>query len=124
MDGTAELVELLGGQTKTARFRAAEELGRYVIEKGSVALDGVSLTVAGVEDGPGECRFSVGLIPETLRNCTLSRIEPGESVNVETDIVGKYIERFLRFGKNEKTAGPSGKKNSGLTLEELYNLGY
>ncbi|MDR1048736.1 MAG: riboflavin synthase, partial [Synergistaceae bacterium] len=83
-------------------------------------LDGVSLTVAGVEDARGSCRFSVGLIPATLQNCTLSRIEPGESVNVETDVVGKYVERFLRSRKNGDTAGKSG----GLTLEALWNLGY
>ncbi len=68
------------------------ELARYVAEKGSVALDGVSLTVAAVEDA----RCAVALIPHTLVVTTLGRKEPGDAVNVEVDILAKYLARLLK----------------------------
>ena len=64
---------------------------RYLVEKGSVAVDGVSLTVAGV-DGD---RFRVAVIPHTARVTTLGRLEPGDRVNLEFDILAKYVERLL-----------------------------
>ena len=64
---------------------------RYLVEKGSVAVDGVSLTVAGV-DGD---RFRVAVIPHTARMTTLGRLEPGDRVNLEFDILAKYVERLL-----------------------------
>ena len=82
-------------------FELPARLGRYVVEKGSVALDGVSLTVTAVTglgdgaeaDEPG--RFSVWLIPHTLAVTTLGRLAPGTSVNFEADILAKYVERGL-----------------------------
>jgi riboflavin synthase len=67
------------------------ELLRYVVEKGSVALDGVSLTVAGVDDKG----FAVALVPHTLEVTTLGALTPGEQVNLEVDILAKYVERLL-----------------------------
>ena len=67
------------------------ELMRYVVEKGSVTLDGVSLTVAGV-DGQG---FSVALIPETLARTTLKDAKPGRRVNLEVDVLAKYVEKMI-----------------------------
>lgn len=63
----------------------------YVVEKGSVTLDGVSLTVAGVDD----CGLEVALIPHTLAVTTLGRRQPGEAVNLEVDVLAKYVERLL-----------------------------
>ncbi len=71
---------------------AEPELLRYVVEKGSIAVDGVSLTVAAV----GEDWFAVALIPETLESTTLGGTEPGRTVNLEVDVVAKYVEKLCR----------------------------
>jgi riboflavin synthase alpha subunit len=73
------------------RIEAPPELLRYLVEKGSVAVDGVSLTVAAV-DGTG---FEVALIPHTLEVTTLGRVASGASVNLEADVLAKYVERLL-----------------------------
>jgi riboflavin synthase len=65
---------------------------RYVVEKGSIAVDGVSLTVAAVDDRG----FAVALVPHTLEVTTLARLQPGDGVNLEVDILAKYVERLLR----------------------------
>ena len=82
-----------GGSVRV-RFEASEELLRYCVEKGSVTVDGVSLTVAGVD----ETGFEVALIPRTLAETTLSRLRPGDSVNLESDVLAKYVERLLPTG--------------------------
>jgi riboflavin synthase len=71
------------------------ELLRYVVEKGSIAVDGVSLTVAAVD----ERGFAVALVPHTLDVTTLGRLQPGDGVNLEVDILAKYVERLLRSGR-------------------------
>jgi len=72
-------------------------LARYLVEKGSVAVDGVSLTVSALGGGPGQQPwFEVSLIPATLAATTLGRVQPGMSVNLEADVIGKYVERMLR----------------------------
>jgi len=79
------------GFARVVRVAAPEELLRYVVEKGSIAIDGVSLTVAAVdEDG-----FEVSLIPETLERTTLGALEPGRSVNLEVDVLAKYVEKLM-----------------------------
>jgi riboflavin synthase len=70
---------------------APADLLRYVAEKGSIAVDGTSLTVAALDDGG----FAVALIPHTLAVTTLGELEPGDPVNLEVDILAKYVERFL-----------------------------
>jgi riboflavin synthase len=72
-----------------------EELSRYVVEKGSIAVDGISLTVNRCEKN----RFYVNIIPHTARATTLSIRKKGDLVNIETDILGKYVEKFLHPGK-------------------------
>jgi riboflavin synthase len=76
---------------RVLRIVAGEDVLRYVVEKGSVAVDGVSLTVA---DGD-EAGFSVSLIPETLERTTLGSAEPGRQVNLEVDVIAKYVEKML-----------------------------
>lgn len=116
VDGTATLEKFSGSdRTRTALFRAPRDLTRYIVAKGSVAIDGVSLTVIDAEPES----FSVGLIPATLENCTLGQLVPGEIVNIETDIIGKYVERLLTPKVSEDRG-----KSGGLTIEELSNLGY
>jgi len=72
-------------------FSVPREVDRYIIEKGSVAVDGISLTVN--ECSPG--RFSVSIIPHTMQTTTLGRLRNGGAVNIEVDIIGKYVEKLL-----------------------------
>jgi riboflavin synthase len=78
------------------RISLPEGLARYVAEKGSVSVDGVSLTVAATSDADG-CPpwFEVSLIPETLRRTTLGGKQPGDTVNLEVDVIAKYVEKLL-----------------------------
>jgi riboflavin synthase len=78
------------GFSRLVRISAPEELLRYVVEKGSIAVDGVSLTVAEVDDDG----FTVALIPETLERTTLGSAAPGRTVNLEVDVVAKYVEKL------------------------------
>jgi riboflavin synthase len=73
-------------------IEAPEEVLRYVVEKGSIAVDGVSLTVAEVD----ERSFTVSLIPQTLERTNLGRAEPGNAVNLEVDVLAKYVEKAVR----------------------------
>ncbi len=87
------IVELDDG-SRWFTFVAPPELARYVVEKGSIALDGISLTVASVD----ETLLDVAVIPHTLAVTTLGQRQVGDTVNVETDILGKYVERLLQAG--------------------------
>ena len=94
VDGVGHVVERVsGGRWETVRFSMPARLARYVAEKGSVAVDGVSLTVVAVDDGP-EPSFTVGLIPTTLDATTLGAAVPGTPVNLEVDVIAKYLERL------------------------------
>jgi riboflavin synthase len=79
------------GFSRVVEIEADTGLMRYVVEKGSIAVDGVSLTVASLGDGT----FGVSLIPETLERTTLGRAVPGDSVNLEVDVLAKYVERLV-----------------------------
>lgn len=92
VDGTGVVLSRTPGeQWEAVRFGLPGELARYVAEKGSIAVDGVSLTVSGV----GADWFEVGLIPETLRATTLGRKAAGDAVNLEVDVLAKYVARLL-----------------------------
>ena len=80
------------------RVEIPDGLRRFVVDKGSVAVDGVSLTVTEVRDG----RFGVALIPYTLESTTLGRASTGDPVNLEVDVVAKYVEGFLRGPDRER----------------------
>lgn len=84
------------GRSVEIWFRVPADAGRYIVPKGSIAIEGVSLTVNQVEDGGDGTRFSINLIPHTQTKTTLARLMPGTGVNVETDILGRYVERLLR----------------------------
>jgi riboflavin synthase len=79
------------GFARLVRIAAPEDLLRYVVEKGSIAVDGVSLTVAQVD----ERGFTVSLIPETLERTTLGLAAPGRVVNLEVDVLAKYVEKLV-----------------------------
>ena len=104
VDGVAEVLERTAvGDGEEVRVELPGELARYVVEKGSVAVDGVSLTVAGV--GPGW--FAVALVPHTLEVTTLGDRRPGDPVQLEVDVVAKYVERLvspMRAGAYETSA--------------------
>jgi riboflavin synthase len=90
-------------------FDAPDSVLRYVIKKGSIAIDGISLTVADVD----RTGFSIAMIPHTAKLTTLGFKTAGDGVNLETDIIGKYVERLL-----------SGRVEGGLTLDQLKNAGF
>jgi riboflavin synthase len=93
VDGTGVVIARTPGDAwDLVRFGLPAELSRYVAEKGSIAVDGVSLTVTAV----GDDWFEVGLIPETLRATTLGTKQPGDPVNLEVDVLAKYVARLVR----------------------------
>jgi riboflavin synthase len=92
VDGTGTIESVTEeGFARLVRIRCEPALLRYVVEKGSIAVDGVSLTVAEV-DGEG---FSVSLIPETLERTTFGEASPGRVVNLEVDVLAKYVEKLV-----------------------------
>jgi riboflavin synthase len=84
----------LGGHHELV-IRAPRDLARFVALKGSVTVDGVSLTVNRVADDADGCEFSINLIPHTLQQTTLGRLAPGARVNLEVDLIARYVERML-----------------------------
>jgi riboflavin synthase len=103
VDGVATLLRRnRGDRSDEVTFSLPAELSRYVVEKGSIAVDGVSLTVAAIDGDT----FTVALIPTTLADTTLGIREPGDVVNLEVDVVAKYVERlaagYLRGSVDEQ----------------------
>jgi len=82
------------GESWTVRIGFPPEIARYLVFKGSVAVEGISLTIADL----AEDYFKVAIIPKTWEVTNLSRLKPGDGVNLEVDVIGKYVERLLAFG--------------------------
>ncbi|MCX2732421.1 riboflavin synthase [Saccharopolyspora sp. NFXS83] len=101
VDGTAVL---RGSDGDLTRFELPAELSHYLVEKGSITVDGISLTV--VDAGPTE--FSVALIPTTRELTTLGVRQPGEEVNIEVDVLAKHLERLAAAQLDQFRAGASG----------------
>jgi riboflavin synthase len=95
------------------RFEAPPEVHRYIAEKGSIAIDGVSLTVNAV----GATSFDVMLVPFTLSATTLGSLQPGDAVNLEADVLARYVARALEHRSTEKTS-------PGVTLDLLERAGF
>jgi riboflavin synthase len=92
VDGVGELLELRrSGESAELSVAAPPDLERYLVEKGSIAVDGISLTVAGLRPRG----FSVALIPYTLDHTNLRVARPGDRVNLEIDVIAKYVERLI-----------------------------
>lgn len=92
IDGTARVSGIFReGEWTNMEFTVSPSLTRQMVSKGSVAVDGVSLTLVNVDEG----KFSVALIPHTLAVTTLGRRKEGDTVNIETDVIGKYLEKML-----------------------------
>lgn len=101
IDGTATVLSVEDGSSwRVVRFALPAELAPLVTRKGSIAIDGTSLTVSAVSDADEpEQWFEVSLIPETLTATTLGALTPGHRVNLETDILARHVERMLAFQK-------------------------
>lgn len=116
IDGTGTIESLEhDGNAVWVSIRAKEEILRLIVEKGSIAIDGISLTVAYVN---GE-RFKVSVIPHTGAETTLLGRRPGEIVNLENDVVGKYVEKLLRSGASEEK-----EQTGGMTMDFLLENGF
>lgn len=115
IDGTGTITKVEKDDNAIWYTIAAEEnLMKYIVEKGSIAIDGISLTVAKRSD----VDFAISMIPHTAKETVLSRKKPGDIVNLENDIVGKYIEQLMHYEKKEE------KKESRLTKEFLLRAGF
>jgi riboflavin synthase len=112
VDGTGELVSLdsLGGENWWLRVRVPGDLDPFLVYKGSIAIDGISLTIASLEGN----LLSVTIIPHTYRNTTLAGYRPGARLNLECDILAKHVEKLLR----------KLDVKSPLTVEKLRENGY
>lgn len=115
IDGTGTIETITkDGNAFRYQITAPQNIMRGIVEKGSVAVDGISLTVAGVLKNS----FEVSVIPHTRGETALSGKRPGAVVNLENDIIGKYVERLLLFESREP------EKKTGLTKEFLLQAGF
>lgn len=116
IDGVGTVSSVI--EDKNARlytFKVSQNLARYLVEKGSVAVDGISLTI----NSCSETGFSVSIIPHTAGVTTMGGKKPGDPVNIETDIIGKYVERFV----SAQTKNGNGK-NSKINMDFLSKTGF
>jgi len=104
-------------QARSVRFtiRAPDALARYIAEKGSICIDGVSLTVNGVKGAV----FELNIVPHTLAETTLEEFQPGRQVNLEVDLIARYLERLLL---GDKAADPN--QGAGVTTQLLSEYGF
>ena len=113
VDGVGEFVEARpSGEGWVVRVRFPKDLGRYIVEKGSIAVDGISLTVASL----GDDYFEIAIIPHTWKMTNLGSLDRGAALNLEVDVIAKYVERMMQAHTSE-----SGRK---LTIEGLTEMGY
>lgn len=114
IDGTGRVAEVRKDDNAIwYTIQAAPQVLRYIVEKGSIAVDGISLTVARVEDD----RFAISAIPHTVAQTVLRDRKEGDLVNLETDIIGKYVEKLLR-------PAPEARASGEITLDFLARNGF
>jgi riboflavin synthase len=101
------------GDFWTVRIGFPEEIAQYIVYKGSVSVEGISLTIASL----AEDYFEIAVIPKTWEMTNLSALKNGDSVNLEADVIAKYVERIMLFGK-------SAEKSEAITKEKLTKLGF
>ena len=100
VDGTAEILSRTPSEHwEVVEVGLPDGMGRYLVDKGSITVDGVSLTVVTVTDDS----FTVSLIPETLARTTLGIKQPGETVNLEVDVIAKHVEKFVSAYTKEQS---------------------
>jgi riboflavin synthase len=104
VDGLGEVAHFAPvGESHELRVLASGEIGRYLAYKGSVTVNGVSLTVNSVTDRPDGCEFSINLIPHTVEVTTLRHLKTGVKVNLEIDLIARYVERILSTSADGKS---------------------
>ncbi|MBD2162047.1 riboflavin synthase [Limnothrix sp. FACHB-1083] len=101
-------------------FQASDRVARYIVQKGSIAIDGISLTIADCSDD-GRW-FKVAAIPHTYAHTTLQELQPGAAVNLEGDVLGKYVEKLLRSGAGPLNGGAG--ESYAITPDFLAEHGY
>lgn len=123
IDGVGTLVDRIKqGDAWELSFTAPEQVGRYIVEKGSIAINGVSLTISKCNaSGTG---FSTAVIPHTYHNTNLSHIKLGSYVNLEADLLGKYVEKFLRQGLVSPEHSPTRLPDREVTPDFLAEHGW
>jgi riboflavin synthase len=110
VDGRGKFLQAVqSGDFWTVRIGFPHEIGKYLVYKGSVSVEGISLTIANLADN----YFEIAVIPKTWTLTNLSSLKNGDDVNLEADVIAKYIERMMLYGKND-----------GITMEKLQDLGY
>lgn len=123
IDGTGTVQELKREDNAVwVTIKTEPHILKYIIEKGSIAIDGISLTVAYVDDS----LFKVSIIPHTAKETTLLDKIPGDMVNLENDVIGKYVDKLLNFSSDTtgSTKGSAVSGNSGISAEFLLKNGY
>jgi riboflavin synthase len=107
VDGLGEVTHFAPvGESHELRILASSDIGKYLAYKGSVTVNGVSLTVNTVNDRPDGCEFSINLIPHTVEVTTLRHLKAGAKVNLEIDLIARYVERILSVSPNGHQATP------------------
>jgi riboflavin synthase len=130
VDGVGRVVEVApSGDARRVTFEADRDLARYIAPKGSICIEGVSLTVNDVTDTADAVRFSVMLVPHTLAATTLPSLAKGSHVNLEMDVLARYVERHLgllqsRTAGGEKEADRDDSAADQRLLETLRRAGY
>ena len=104
------------GGSWTVRIAYPPEVARYLVFKGSIAVEGISLTIAGLADD----YFDIAVIPKTWEVTNFSHLRPGDEVNLEVDIIAKYVERIMSCRDSEATT----QSLTALTIEKLSELGF
>jgi riboflavin synthase len=111
VDGTAQVLAVAkAGDSWTFTFSLPGALARYAVEKGSISVDGISLTIAALREGS----FDVAVIPHTIASTTLGERKPGDLVNLEVDVLGKYVERLLAARLGDPDAAARDERLRGL----------
>jgi riboflavin synthase len=101
VDGVGEALAVRAeGDAEIWEFGAPDEVLRYCVEKGSICVDGISLTIVSI----GDASFTVSILPQTLANTNLGELGPESRVNLEADVIGKYVERLLGPRQDERTS--------------------
>lgn len=114
VDGKGTFISAIqSGDFWTVRIGFPQEMARYFVYKGSVAVEGISLTIANLADD----YFEIAIIPKTWELTNLSSLKPGDEVNLEADVIAKYVERMMLFREDDL-------RTSNITLEKLADLGY
>jgi riboflavin synthase len=105
VDGLGEVTHFAPvGESHELRILASSDIGKYLAYKGSVTVNGVSLTVNTVNDRPDGCEFSINLIPHTVEVTTLRHLLAGAKVNLEIDLIARYVERILSVSPESRQA--------------------